>query len=297
MLILAIFFKTALLLGLMGGAGLAIARTTMPVHDVWKQNRLRSVQRLGLVLALVGAAGGVFVLALRLGAADDPGLWLLAASSPPARAATLVVVGAGLGLAVLRLDLAGAVLMVLASGISGHASVVSPICAALIVIHLAAACWWTGGLLLLLESVGQGARFTDLLRRFSGLAPAAILALVAAAGLAVVLLLGASILSVHSGYIRLLVFKLVLVVVALAIALWNRVHLTTRVYKGDPVAVRVLHKTMRVELVLIAAATIAAGALSTGLAPPSHHTALTDTSQFASREDLRIRSPVIRVHQ
>ena len=91
----------------------------------------------------------------------------------------------------------------------------------------------------------------DVLRRFSRVIPFAVAALLASGLLLAIVQLERLDALWTTSYGRVLAFKLVLVLLLLVIALWNRVYLTPRIGQGGVTSARDMRRTIIAELVLV----------------------------------------------
>ena len=174
--------------------------------------------------------------------------WLLGREASPGPRARVAAVAAALAIA--------------APAFTGHARAESPV--ALVVgadvLHLLAGSTWVGGLvglvLALRELAGRGDDAARTLARFSGVA-AGILVVLAATGS----LLGWRILAswdalFSTGYGRLLIAKVAVVLVVVALAAWNRYRLVPRVRdavrRDERAAAETLARAVRVEVSALA---------------------------------------------
>ena len=174
--------------------------------------------------------------------------WLLGREAAPRSRARVAAVAAAVAIA--------------APAFTGHARAESPV--ALVVgadvLHLVAGSTWVGGLvgliLALRELAGRGDEAASTLTRFSGVA-AGILVVLAATGS----LLGWRILAswdalFATGYGRLLIAKVAVVVVVVALAAWNRYRLLPRVRdagrRDERAAAETLLRAVRVEVSALA---------------------------------------------
>lgn len=269
MLTLAIVLKAALIAGILAGAGLALARLTLPDSSGQPLSESLRAQRVGFILAGFAGAAAFALLIYRLTGSLDPAIAAMVATSPPGIAAGLVLLGAAIGISHRRLAVLGAVSIIAATAVAGHAAAQSLVAGAIVGAHVAAAAWWTGGLLLLLgASRGAAPRFLVVLDRFSRQAVWAILLLLAAGAWVVVELVGLSLSALNTGYGWTIVAKVLVAGGALSIAMYNRARLTPAVREGTPGAMRRLRNNISAELALIAVVVVATGVLTTTMSPP-----------------------------
>ncbi|SMQ85628.1 copper transport protein [Devosia lucknowensis] len=198
----------------------------------------------------------------------------------------MLVVAFALGLASLYrfrpLALAGWALAAVALAVSGHAGAADPqwLTRPAVALHIAGFLFWAGALLPLLAALRQTTPEAGrALARFSRLAPYAV---------AAILLSGLVLASVQMGapgpawlapYGLILAAKLSLVAVLLAIALFNRLRLTTPTLAGDTAARRHLRRAIVCEIVLVLA--IVALAAGWRFTPPPRAIAAAEAAQAA----------------
>ncbi len=267
MLVLTVIAKTALLSGILIGAGMIFARTTLrPVN-----NRFTFlIQRFALVIATAGAIAGVAILVVRLGGAFDVSIALIVLQSSSGLAAIVLMFGALLGALHTRTMFVGASLIAIAAGIAGHASANSIASGMVVSLHVAAASWWTGGLLILVSEHGISdlPSFANVVNRFSNQARLMIAVLLAAGVWAIYDLLGLSMSALGSTYGKVLLAKLVLVLVLLCLALYNRLKIAPALNNSISGADSCLRKTILAELSVIALIIVVTALLTTILSPP-----------------------------
>ncbi|MEH6950480.1 CopD family protein [Nitrobacter sp. NHB1] len=213
----------ALSVGLQGLDALALPLSSLPDPDVWAVGARGSF---GLSAALAAAALLLALLSHRAG-------------GPRARVMSLgALVGVGLTLAT-----------------TGHAATASPrwLTAPAVFVHGTALAFWVGSLVpLALAMRGPRQTVIDVLTRFSRVIPFAVAALLASGLLLAVIQLERLDALWTTNYGRVLTFKLVLVALLLAVALWNRLYLTPRIGKGRVNSRRQMRRTIVAELVLVA---------------------------------------------
>jgi copper transport protein len=220
---LAALVALALSVGLQGLDALALPPSSLLDLDVW----------------LVGARGS-----FGLSAAIAATVLLLArlsdrTSGTPAKALSLgALVGVGLALAT-----------------TGHAATASPrwLTVPAVFVHGLALTFWIGALVpLALTMRGPRQTTVNVLTRFSRAIPFAVAALLASGLLLAVVQLERPDALWTTSYGRVLAVKLVLVALLLAIALWNRLYLTSRIGRGRPKSRRHMRRTIVAELILAA---------------------------------------------
>lgn len=165
---------------------------------------------------------------------------------------------------------AAAVLAVTAPALVGHTRAASP---ELLVIgadalHLLAGSVWLGGLaglaLTLPALSGHGAAAAEVLARFSSAAAGVLAALVATGTLLAWRILGSWTALLDTGYGRLVLAKIAIVLAALAIAAWNRWSLFPRLQRAANKTGRQAHSRPVVRATAIEGAILAVAVLVTG---------------------------------
>ena len=246
--------------GLFIGAGSFVFGAIAPLPE--------AARRIGFVLVGVGAVAAV--LSIPLQGADGLGLNLAALVDPRAWATgwsttyslTIVAILIAYALAVASATVAGlprnalALLTLLVIGLSltlsGHASAADPqwLTRPAVFVHVVAVSFWIGSLLpLALLLLKGGADAERALARFSAIIPYALLPLVIAGIALAVVQLGAIGPSWLTPYAAILGAKLVMVLLLLALAAWNRWRLTPQA--GDTAGRRRLVLSVRAEIVLV----------------------------------------------
>lgn len=252
--------------------------------------RTRPLARpLAVALAVAGAIGALAVLPTRLAlevvflgggwpAVGDAELWALVLDTPPGRAALAQAGGLALvALAALArplrwpAGLAGAGLVVVGQGLSGHAAGLSPAWAgqALLALHLLGVGFWLGSLWPLHRAAaGPADAAAAVLERFSRLA-VVLVGLLVAAGLALAAWLVGSVPAlIGTTYGLILLAKLALVALLLGLAAANKWRLVPRLAAGDGTAARRLRLSIRVEMLVALGILAATAALTTVTGPP-----------------------------
>lgn len=220
----------------------------------------------GIALSLLAAL--VRVQILSAGEITNPDVWLAMFRSRIGDAFYIRVAGLALILTLatrwrLAPALAGAgVLMVVASyAAMGHSMLYQPRqeLAALVAIHLAAVAFWFGSLPPLATLAARGdAAAASLMREWSRLAIAVVIALAAAGAALGVLLVQRADMMAGSWYGNGFIVKLGLVVAVLALAAWHRAVMTGRMERQEPGAAPALARSIRIEFVLMLAVFYAA---------------------------------------
>ena len=230
-------------LGLLVGAGVAAFSVLfLPAGpDLGPvRSRLRRTARLAAAVAALGWWAAVPIVALyQLGlpasALADGATWSSLARSEYVVPAAVVL---GLGCAVVAtrpaLVLVGCALALAAPSLTGHTRAVTPeaLVVAVDVLHLAAGALWLGGLVALALVLGDLADRDDqaavVLSRFSAWAAGILAVLVVAGSVMAWRITGSWDALLDTGYGALLLAKVLLVLVAVAIAAWNRFTLLPR---------------------------------------------------------------------
>ncbi|GIE30473.1 transport integral membrane protein [Actinoplanes italicus] len=212
------------------------------------RHRAATLTRAAVALAAVAWTAALPITAVYLlgGGPELLGEGSTWSSLPPAEYAVVAVVVAGLAAAAglgtspgsrrrRVAAVAAATAAVIAPALTGHTRAAGP--EALVVgadaLHLLAGSVWLGGLaglaLTLPALSGHGAAAARTLTRFSATAAAVLVALIATGSLLAWRILGSWSALAGTGYGRLLLAKIALVLAALAIAAWNRWSLLPRV--------------------------------------------------------------------
>lgn len=258
--------------------GLGYAATLIAAGPVLAAATLRDVPRApklvrwaGVVLAMTaGSAAWLFVL--RLGGQADAASMEAIFLSPLGVALSLQFAG-GLWLAALvrgKLALPGAIMVVAAFGIVGHAPSNGSLAAALVMLHVVCVTWWFGGLcVLLLASHRRGAtELGELAARFSRQA-IVVVALLVTAALTLSAILANFRFDPASDYQRGLLVKSALLLGLLALASVNKLSLTPRLaVQAD--ARSWLRRAIALEMVLFAALIGTTSWLTTYQSPHDH---------------------------
>ncbi|GAA1012229.1 hypothetical protein Aple_008250 [Acrocarpospora pleiomorpha] len=239
--------------GVLGFAGLTAFGLFIAEPSVRRSatfaRRVRRVRDALAAAAVFGAAALVPLVKLwqdgaGVGDLFSASLWPAALSTAPAAAAALLAAGTVIALVAVRRELpvvaaAGAALALGSLAVVGHTRVYGPgwLVLAADLLHLATAALWFGGLLglcllFLPDPDHRVAEVASAVGRFSGAA----LWLVAGLGASAVLLWWRIADSVDglwtTGYGRLVLVKLVLVLAVIGVAAWNRYRLVPSVLSG-----------------------------------------------------------------
>ena len=271
MLILAILLKVILILSVLVGAGLALARASLARAQVLRTPRLLNVQRGSLFIAALAASVSLALLIYRLTGSFDASIGKFVIQSPPGYAAGLIVLGAMLGVLRGKAAAIGALVIVAAFSVVGHAAAHSMTSGVTAGFHVAAGAWWTGGLLLLAATHQDDAKpeTVELLNQFSRQAAPVVFVLVIAGGWVAIGLVDPWFSAFTTDYGRALLVKIGLATAAVAVAAYNRFRLTPALRQGETRATRALRRNVLIELSLIAALAIVTGILTSNLSPPT----------------------------
>jgi putative copper export protein len=136
-------------------------------------------------------------------------------------------------------------------------------------LHLLGVAFWAGGLMpLLMVSRGRDVpRVAAIASRFGAVALVVVAALIAAGACLLCLVLQSVAEFWTSGYGRLVLAKLGLVLCLVSLAAFNRFKLTPRLREGDARAVTALHTSIRFEIALAGAIFIVTSAMTTVTGP------------------------------
>jgi copper(I)-binding protein len=272
---LAALSKTALYAAAFSGAGIPLAHASLAREGRAEGDALaRQVGRAAGVLLVAAAIASAAILVMRLGGYWDLGTLSAIFLSPLGAGLALHCAG-GLGLVLSARRwpaVASAILILAGFALSGHAAARSPVLAAVMMTHLAAACWWLGGLLLLLRGSDRLPleQFKTLVVRFSTLAIWIVAGLFIAGALTAAFLLSFSP-DLSRSYDRALLLKAAIALAVLALAAVNKFVLTPRAFHSGGVSW--LRGAIRAELVLIAGVLVATAFMTTYLSPHERHAA------------------------
>ncbi|MGB6007424.1 copper resistance CopC/CopD family protein [Castellaniella sp.] len=230
-----------------------------------------SPRRRALGLSWLAAAGAVVVVnvgLLGIDALDLPLAGLLRAQAWQTAAATSFGLSAALALLALAcaaaswmtapvrfrvgLALLSAALLGVALAASGHASTAPPVWLArpAVWLHVVAVTLWVGSLAPLYVMLRSPAGSGTLLRWFSRVIPAALLALLVSGAALIYLQFDTPSSLWRTAYGRVLIGKLLLVAVLLALGAYNRYRLTGAVLAGELAARRSLRRVVCAEIVV-----------------------------------------------
>lgn len=257
--------RLAIYLGLFVGAGGAFFVAWMRGPSAPAMRAIGDVVNLVALAALALSVGlqGLDALALPPSSLPDWDVWIVGAHGSFGLSAAIAA--AALLLALLSHRASGALAKVISIGAlvgvglalatTGHAATASPrwLTTPAVFVHGVALTFWIGALTpLALAMRGPRQTTVNVLTRFSRAIPFAVAALLASGLLLAVVQLERLDALWTTSYGRVLAFKLVLVALLLAIALWNRLYLTSRIERGRLKSRRHMRRTIIAELVLVA---------------------------------------------
>ena len=268
MLWAVIGLKALLIVSVLGGAGLALARATLRPPQTHPVSGASAIWPWALLLLIVSLASLILTI-WRLGVGFQPLIFEIVLTSPPGYQTAAFILGAVLLLASRYTRLIGALLCCLAFGISGHSPSHADWLRPVISLHVLIAAWWTGGIICLLESQKKdlSEEFAKRVTRFGKQALPAIGLLIAAGLVDGVALVSDWPAFLASPYARILALKLGLVALILALAAYNRQRLTPGIQSGSLSASRRLKMSMRIELVIITGIALTTAVLTTSVSP------------------------------
>ncbi len=224
---------------------------------------VRIAAGVGALAALVGVGlQGGLLLAAPPSALLDPSTWQAGLSTPIGLmlAASALMLGIAAALARWPGHAAAslaALLAVVPLGLAGHVSVAEPrwITVPSLILHATLAAFWFGSLppLLLALRLLPGREAAELLRRFTRLGLAAVLALAAAGTIMAAIQLRSIAALWETSYGLVLAAKLMLVACLMLIALANKQRLTPALADGRPLAAARLARNIWLEITLIGA--------------------------------------------
>jgi copper transport protein len=284
--------RLAIYLGLFVGAGGAMFLAWVQLGPASRAARLVCI-----VACLLGLAATIASVGLQgLDIADLPiarlastSVWTSGVQGSFGLSAAIVAAALLLGLASLRWRGAAARALSLAAlggvgvalAASGHASGAAPryLTAASVVLHGCAVAFWIGGLIPLgLALGGEGESAATTLTRFSRAVPFAVAATLAAGIVLAMVQLSRLDALWTTDYGRVLCVKIGLVLLLLAIALWNRRRLTPRVIDGSGEGRRTMRRSIAIEMGVVVAILGAVGLWR--FTPPPRALAAADDSFF-----------------
>jgi len=252
-------------------AGLTLGERLGAVREA--QPRLIALSAAGMLLATLASA---VILIFRLGGQVDGPTLSAIAETPAGPGIALQLVGGALLLGfcratgVYRIGLLGGGVCALASfGVNGHSASFGILPGAIAFPHVCAASWWLGSVLLLREAGGLTAQaeLASLVRRFSSFA-LAVVGMLALCGIVLTLtLIDFSRTEWLTPYAQALALKIVLAVLLLGIAAYNRLRITPQLAASDGHGVRALGQTIGIELGVFAGVFLATAWLTTFNSP------------------------------
>ena len=271
---LTALLQIALYAGLLSASGAVFAQSTLRlVPD--EAAHLTRIMRRGAALILCACPLIQLVLIERLGGEFDRATLTAVFASSSGAALFLQIVGAVLLLMSASDDeavlvrLSYALLPMLGFAFSGHAAGIGPVEGSVAVVHVSLAAWWVGSLYCLRQACArwQFDRLVTVVTRFSSLAFVLTGSLVIAGLVLIMILVDFSNDPWLLPYGQILGAKLCIVGVVLGLAGYNRRRLTPRLLASDSTAVKTLHRTINVELALIAAVLAVTAILTTYTSP------------------------------
>jgi copper transport protein len=264
--------------GLLVAAGVAgFSALFLPLDPAAEEarRRLRGTVRLAAAVAVLAWWAAVplvalYQLGLAASALGDGSTWSALALGEYVVPAA-VTVGLALTLGARRgLVLGGCAVALAAPSLTGHTRATSPeaLVIAVDVLHLAAGALWLGGLvalaLVLRDLSGRGETAAVVLSRFSTWAAGILAVLVVAGSVMAWRVAGSLDALLDTTYGTLLIVKVLVVVVAVAIAAWNRFALLPRLRGADRTAERTTAAASVVRTTYAEAAVLLAVLLVTG---------------------------------
>ncbi|MGN6461150.1 MAG: CopD family protein, partial [Pseudolabrys sp.] len=255
---LFVIARVLLFVGLFGGIGGSLFLTLHrgPIPGAARAARLAIAVGV-IALPLLLALQALDSLGAPVSALLDLESWRVAFASSVAWMALTAFAGFILGLIALSGRIAPRLCAGLATlcaavalAMTGHASSAPPqwLSRPAVFLHIAGLCFWLGSLLPLALALIRTPAPQAPLARFSKLIPLPLIVLIVAGGVLIWVQVPDLRLLPETGYGRLLIGKLVLVVVLLALAAGNRISLAPAVMAGAPGARRRLFRTISAEI-------------------------------------------------
>lgn len=256
--------RLVIYLGLFVGAGGAFFMAWMG------PSLTRGPRVVGVIASVIGLAAlalsvglqGLDALALSPASLSDEAVWSAGARGSFGWSAMIAAVALSFGLLSFRrrgvyakaLSLGALLGIGLALAMTGHAATATPrwLTAPAVFLHGVSLAFWIGSLVplaLLMRAPREVA--IDVLTRFSRVIPFAVATLLASGLLLAIVQLERPNALWTTDYGRVLAIKLVLVLLLLAIALWNRLRLTPQVEKGGARSRNRMRRSIVAELVLV----------------------------------------------
>ncbi len=230
----------------------------------------------GAWIALIAAVISVIILVFRLGGELNGPTVSAIAETPAGPAILLQFAGAVLilgfadakGLKSL-FRVVGAVALLAAFGVNGHSASVDVTAGAVVFLHVLAASWWLGALLLLQPACTLLPRdqLAGLIKWFSMYAMAIVSVLLTAGVFVVLALIDFSREDWLTPYAQSLALKILLALLLVAMAIWNKLRITPQLKQDNARGVRALHHSIGIELGLVAGVLAATAWLTTFTSP------------------------------
>lgn len=251
--------KAALFIALFFGIGGAVFRVIAELPRPARRTAL-AFSAIGMLLAPITLGlQGLDALGPPITSFFDSGAWQAGLATSYGGTAIAATLAFALALAGLLsqwrvLGLIGGALAALSLALSGHASAAAPqfLTRPAVFLHIAAILFWVGALLplwcLLASNRGDADRA---LARFSRVIPAAVAALLLSGLILGAIQMGPPGPQWQSQYAAILAAKLVLLALLFALALWNRLWLTTPVMAGNSVAIKRLRRSIALEMLIV----------------------------------------------
>jgi copper transport protein len=256
----------AIYLGLFVGVGGAFFGAWMQPSAMQGPGPVSVAASIFGLAALVLSVGlqGLDVSVAAASALATPGSWISGLQGSFGHSVAIAATALGLGLLSLRLrgtaaratSLAALIGVGLALAATGHAAAANPrvLTTASVFLHGVSLAFWVGALVpLALVLSGPREQAIAALMRFSRWIPFAIAALLTSGILLAIVQMSRVDALWTTGYGRVLAAKIALVLILLAIALWNRLRLTSEVAQGSEPPRRWMQRSIVAELVLVVA--------------------------------------------
>ena len=272
---LAALLKAALYMGVLSCAGAVFAQATLRLSPD-SSSVLWQLMRRAAVLTICAVLAGAGCLFLRLGAQFDSATLSAVFLSSVGAAMCLQVAGAALLLCGTEGDdsnrgmqLSNAMIVTASFAFGGHAAANGLTAGVVAFLHVSLAAWWVGSLWVLEDACTRlkPEAVAALVLRFSAIA----FGLVGGVVIAGLLLIGTLVEFDRdpwlSGYGQLLAAKVGIATVALVLASYNKLRLTSRVAAGDTIAIKSLRTMLGAELVCIGAVLVTTAILTTYTSP------------------------------
>jgi putative copper resistance protein D len=280
----AVLVKTALYAATLGAAGgvffLAYNRALLEPPDRRAIGRLVGIH---VAAAIAASAARVLVTAASIASNAagmlDARLLEMVWHSGEDRAAAMRAGGLLFTIPALARDgrgrwlaLAGAAVAATSFAWVGHAHAAAQAAAPLLLgVHVLAVAFWVGALgpLAILARRRELRELGAVAERFGRIAVGVVAALLACGAAVLCILLGGVAELWSTGYGCLACVKIAFVACLLVCAAWNKLRLVPRIMAGDPLAVRSLRRSIRVEMLVAGLILLATAVLTTLAGPPS----------------------------